>query len=148
MSGRKSQRTRRARSSGERTPSRGASRRRFMQLVGTATAAPLARVFWPAAGLPALAALGAGRAAAQAPEKEETPPEVRHLLEIVKQRWGDRLDAAQLKAIERELAANVRNGGTLRGLKLQNSDEPAVIFRAELPAEPAPESEPTSEAPR
>jgi hypothetical protein len=117
-----------------------------MQLVGTATAAPLARAFWPAAGLPALAALGAARAAAQAPEKEETPPEVRHLLEIVKQRWGDRLDAAQLKAIERELASTVRTSGTLRGLKLQNSDEPAVIFRAELPA--APESEPPSEAPR
>jgi len=120
-----------------------ANRRRFLQVVGAASAAPFARGV-----LPALAALRAVPAAAQAPAKEETPPEVRPLLEVVKQRWGDRLDAGQLKAIEAELASTVRNSATLRGLKLQNSDEPAVIFRAEPAPEPAAESRPPSEAPR
>ena len=108
----------------------GPSRRQFLQILGAASAAP-----WASTALPTLVALGAGRAAAQAPEKEETPPEVRHLLEIVKQRWGDRLDAEQLKAIERELVSTVRVSGTLRGLKLVNADEPDVIFRAEPPGE-------------
>jgi|SRR5262245_28572501 len=120
-----------------------ANRRRFLQAVGAVSAAPFARSV-----LPALAAFGAGPAAAQAPAKEETPPEVRPLLEIVKQRWGDRLDAGQLKAIEAELASTVRNSATLRGLKLQNSDEPAVVFRAEPPPETAPASRPPSGAPR
>ncbi|MFQ5599242.1 MAG: hypothetical protein ACE5G2_01670 [Candidatus Krumholzibacteriia bacterium] len=109
----------------EAGPGSGASRRRFLQLLGATSAAP-----WVRAALPALAVAGARTAAAQTPEDEEVPPEVRSLLEIVQQRWGDRLDQEQLHAIEQDLKYLQRAGRTLRDVDLGNADEPAFVFRA------------------
>ena len=94
----------------------GDSRRHFLQLLAT---------------FPALALVPAGQAAAQ--EGTAPPAELGAWLEIVKQRWGDRLSADELKAIEENLGWMLRSGTRLREAALQNSDEPDVIFRAEAP---------------
>ncbi len=90
------------------------SRRHFLQLLAT---------------LPALA-LG-GRVAAQ--EGAAPAPELAAWLEIIKQRYGARLSAEQLRDVEENLGWMLRSGTTLRAAALQNSDEPDVVFRAVAP---------------
>lgn len=107
-----------------------ASRRRFLQLVAAASAAP-----WARAVLPGLGIVAAGRAAAQTPEASEAPAEVRALVEIVKARWGERLSPEDLQVIEENFGWMQRSSKALRSAALQNADEPDVIFRAEQPEE-------------
>jgi hypothetical protein len=92
------------------------SRRHFLQLLSA---------------LPALALAVPGRSSAQS--DAAPPPELAHWLEIVKLRWGERLDAAQLREIETNLGWMLRSGTSLRAVALQNSDEPDVVFRAAAP---------------
>ena len=106
----------------------GPSRRRFLQVVAAATAAPWTRAALPGFGLAAAAAT----AAAQAPA-EETPAEVGPWLQILKQRYGERLSAEQWKAVEENLGWTARTGKTLRAVALTNADEPDVVFRAQPP---------------
>lgn len=108
------------------------SRRRFLQAMAAVTAAPWARAALPGLGL---AAAAAAAARAQAPS-EETPAEVGPWLEILKQRYGQRLSAEQLQAIQENLGWTARTGKTLRAAALTNADEPDVVFRA-LPPEAA-----------
>jgi hypothetical protein len=68
------------------------------------------------------------------PAREADAAESRELLAVVKRRFGARLDEAQLEAIRADLEDNVRAGRTLRGVALQNADEPAVVFHP-LPVE-------------
>ncbi|HZM14634.1 MAG TPA: hypothetical protein VFE28_01425 [Candidatus Krumholzibacteria bacterium] len=107
------------------------SRRRFLQALAAVTAAPWARAALPGLGLAAAAAA----ARAQAPS-EETPVEVGPWLEILKQRYGQRLSPEQLQAIQENLGWTARTGKTLRAAALTNADEPDVVFRA-LPPEAA-----------
>ena len=107
------------------------SRRRFLQAMAAVTAAPWARAALPGLGLAAAAAA----ARAQAPS-EETPVEVGPWLEILKQRYAQRLSAEQLQAIQENLGWTARTGKTLRAAALTNADEPDVVFRA-LPPEAA-----------
>lgn len=92
----------------------GDSRRHFLQLLAT---------------LPALALGSAGGAAAQ--EADAAAPELASWLEIVKLRFGERLNAEQLEAIQENLGWMLRSGARLRDAALANSDEPDVIFRAQ-----------------
>ena len=104
------------------------SRRRFLQLIAAAAAAPWGRALLPGLGLAA-----AGQAAAQTAEEEVPSATVRALLEVVKAQWGERLSGEDLRVIEENLGWMQRSSKTLRGAALRNADEPDVIFRAEPP---------------
>jgi len=108
-----------------------ASRRRFLQLMAAASAAPWARAVLPGLGLAAATA-----ASAQTTEGEEPSAQVRALLDVVKAQWGERLSAEDLQVIEENLGWMQRSSQALRGVALRNSDEPDVIFRAEPPEKP------------
>ncbi len=73
-----------------------------------------------------------GSTAAQ-DEKAKSPQQVSAdaLLEIVKLRFGTQLDAAKLQAVRQSLMAGLASAGRLR--QAPAADEPALIFRAELP---------------
>jgi len=123
----------------EEAPSAG--RRRFVRGLG------LGGLFAGFAG--ALASLAARDAGAQAatppPGATLTPPpaapaappapsdEAKALHAILVGRYGAHLDDAQKEALLPALEGTVQSGKALRGVKLANSVEPDVIFRAEPP---------------
>ena len=116
-------------------------RRRFLQTMSGAAALPLV-----GGVLPVLAQTPAP-ASPPATPPPVTPPaaapatdpgvaaDARTLLEVVKRRWGDRLDAKQLDAVREDIEGNLGASATLRALALTNADEPDVIFHAEPPRE-------------
>lgn len=116
------------------TPDRpAASRRRFLKVVGlagisSAVAAPmlLAAESKPSAAKP--------KAAPAPPPAPDAPPEIsaegRALAQVVKERYGAHLTAAQLTEIEKELTWRMRGGAALRKLALANHDEPDFTFEA------------------
>jgi hypothetical protein len=55
------------------------------------------------------------------------------LFAMIQQRYAKFLTPVQLDAVKRGVARNVAIAGMLREVKLQNSDEPAFAFRADLP---------------
>jgi hypothetical protein len=108
-------------------------RRRFVQLVGWAGAAAVAH------GGPALAeSARKSKATSRPPSPTPTPspsePEVsaeaRALGEVVKQRYGDQLSAADLEKIARDLDGDLHGIKRLRDVKLTNADEPDSDFHA------------------
>ena len=71
-----------------------------------------------------------GNAETAAPPAEAPSAEAVALAGIVKLRYGDRLDGAALKEITRGLDGGLKGAAALRKVPLENSDEPAFIFRA------------------
>jgi hypothetical protein len=55
--------------------------------------------------------------------------EVDRLFEIVKARYGNRLDTEQLKEVRKGVAVIVETADTLASVKLTNSDEPFSVFK-------------------
>jgi hypothetical protein len=111
-------------------------RRRFLQTLGGAAVLP-----WAGGVLPVLAQAPAAPAP---PAPAATPPaapavdpgiaaDARTLVDLVKRRWGDRLDAQQLDAVREDIEGNLGASAALRKLELTNADEPDVVFRAEAP---------------
>jgi len=94
----------------------GDSRRDFTKKLAVLAAAPLA------AALP-------DDAAAQRPGEAIADS----LLEIAKARFGDHITDAQLRDVKRGIMRNQQGAELLRRVKLTNADEPAMIFRADLP---------------
>ena len=81
--------------------------------------------------LAALAAAGVTAGAAQAQgDPHAMGPD---LIDVVKGRYGKLLTPAQLDEIKRAGARNLRLGEFLGKYKLQNGDEPAFVFRADVP---------------
>ncbi len=72
----------------------------------------------------------AGNAEKPAPPPEAPSAEAVALAGIVKLRYGDRLDDAALKEITRGLEGGLKGAAALRKVPLENSDEPAFVFRA------------------
>jgi hypothetical protein len=123
----------------EEAPSAG--RRRFVRVLG------LGGLFAGFAG--ALASLAPRDAGAQAatpppgappappPAAPAAPPapsdEAKALHAILVSRYGAHLDDAQKEALLPALEGTVQSGKALRAVKLANSVEPDVIFRAEPP---------------
>ena len=121
----------------EEAPSAG--RRRFVRVLG------LGGLFAGVAG--ALSSLTPREAGAQAPPPASpTPPvppadtsppgpsdEAKALHAILVGRYGAHLDDTQREALLPALEGTVQSGKALRGVKLANSVEPDVIFRAEPP---------------
>jgi hypothetical protein len=95
------------------------NRRDFAKTVALLAAAPLA---------------GGATAAAQEtkPAKTETTP-AQALAEIVRLRYGKYLTEEQLTEVRRSLERGQASAARMRQFKLQNGDEPAFVFRAELP---------------
>ena len=113
-------------------PSTPSGRREFLKLVGlaglTSTLGAPARVFAQAAKSSA-AAPDTSKAAA--PAGNEPPSEdAKALASIVQRRYGQHLDADQLKTITEELQGRIQAGQRLRAVKLANGDEPDFIFHA------------------
>jgi hypothetical protein len=71
-------------------------------------------------------------AAAPKPAEGATPPsaEAVALAGIVKLRYGARLNDDELKEITRSLDSGLKGAEALRKASLENSDEPAFVFRA------------------
>lgn len=80
---------------------------------------------------PALPRAGQGK-----PKEPDTKPAeagADALLEIVKLRCGAHLDEARLKATRQSLRSGLEAAERLRKVKLSPADEPAFVFRADLP---------------
>jgi hypothetical protein len=56
--------------------------------------------------------------------------EVETLLALVRERYGDRLDAEQLAGVRTSIEAIVQAARALRAVRLTNADEPAQPFAA------------------
>jgi hypothetical protein len=91
-------------------------------------------------GLAALAAasLSPDRIKTQAQEPPPAKPNPRAgtaeaLTEIVRLRYGAYLSDDQVKEIRRSLERSLGSAARLRQFKLQNGDEPAFTFSADLP---------------
>jgi len=93
---------------------------------------PNRRGFAKQVALLAAAPLAATGGAAQA-QVFGADPAAEALFAMVQQRYGKFLTPIQLDAVKRRVARNVVISGMLREVKLQNSDEPAFAFRADLP---------------
>ena len=63
-------------------------------------------------------------------EADPVQAEVETLLALVRDRYGDRLDAEQLAAVRTSIQAIVQASRALRAVRLTNSDEPAQPFAA------------------
>jgi hypothetical protein len=59
------------------------------------------------------------------------------VLGVVKARYGDKLDAAELAAVRVEIAKAAEATERLRTVPLGNADEPATVFAAHPAMEPA-----------
>jgi hypothetical protein len=89
------------------------------------------RDFTQAAAL-ALAGLAAGGAAAEQPEPKP-PTETEALLLVMQARFGKHIEKEQLPALLAGITRATGSAARMKSVKLTNADEPAVIFRADLP---------------
>lgn len=114
-------------------------RRRFLRLLGAASAAPLAGAILPALGQappsppPSRPPVAPPPPTPPANENPELAPDTQSLLDIVTRHYGTRLDAQQTDAIRADLKDGLETSQRLRKIALANSDEPDVVFRAEPP---------------
>jgi len=116
-----------------RTPSP-SGRREFLKLVGLAglssTLGAPARVFAQAAKSAAVPA-ASDTSKAAAPAGPQPPSEdALALAMIVRRRYGQHLNADQMKAFTDELDNRIQAGQRLRAVKLANGDEPDFTFHA------------------
>jgi hypothetical protein len=69
--------------------------------------------------------------AAQAQTSDTTVAQ--SLTELARLRFGKHLTEEQLTQVRRDITRQLHSAGVLHQVKLRNSDEPAVIFRADVP---------------
>jgi hypothetical protein len=62
------------------------------------------------------------------PRADSQADEVAVLFALVRQRYGDRLDAAQLERVREGIASLVAQVQALRAVRLRNADEPWPPF--------------------
>ena len=117
-------------------------RRDFLKLVGLAglsstLAAPARSLAQAAKAVTTPADSAKAGASAMAPRdtsnaEENKPPseDALALTMIVRRRYGQHLNSDQLKAITDELDFRIQSGERLKSAKLENGDEPDVIFHA------------------
>ncbi|HMF18076.1 MAG TPA: hypothetical protein VKE98_12765 [Gemmataceae bacterium] len=55
------------------------------------------------------------------------------LMDIIRSRYGKFLSEEQLKRVRQKILGNLSMAESLRRVPLQNSNEPALVFRADLP---------------
>lgn len=111
-------------------------RRRFLKTLGlagiTTAVAPamsLAQSSTPGGSAPAPPTT----APKAEPQKPEPPSDdAKALASIIERRYGQHLSKEQLASITRDFDGDLQGGKRLRGAKLENSDEPDAIFRADV----------------
>lgn len=99
------------------------TRRQFaLRLAGTVAFAPIA------------VSLARGQTPAPAPPSPQTNPPISPvalaLLEVAKARFGEYLTPDEHKRVLSSLDGSVATANRLRAVKLQNSDEPDLVFGA------------------
>lgn len=72
-------------------------------------------------------------AAPEAHGKADSPTGADSLTELARQRYAKFLNAEQMQALQRTIDRHQRVAEVLKQVKLQNGDEPAFIFSAEIP---------------
>jgi hypothetical protein len=60
---------------------------------------------------------------------DESSKEAESLFEMVKYRYGDRLNAKELEEVRKGVEGIAKAAKTLRSVKLKNGDEPYSIFK-------------------
>jgi len=111
------------------TEPRALDRREFLQLLGAAGLAsvlPLASDAKAQAAAPTVAPTAPAAPAVPAPLSEDA----RALTAVLKRRYPDRFNEAQWESITRDFEGDLGLGKRLRTLKLKNSDEPDITFKA------------------
>ena len=95
------------------------------------------REFHKAIGILAAGSLGLTSlpTAAAQPAGEGTPRTVAAaaLMDIIRSRYGKFLSEDQLKRVRQKVLANLSVADRMRRVALQNADEPAFVFHADLP---------------
>ena len=61
-------------------------------------------------------------------DEHDLEGEAQSLFEVVRQRYGDRLDEQQLEAVRKEVGEIAENAEVLRAVKLDNGDQPFFVF--------------------
>lgn len=106
------------------------SRRTFAKSLAVMAATPiLSRATEAHANEPSSLDIAASQT--QAPQKY--PPVVEAMGEAVRYRYGKYLDEGQLDEVKQRIERNLRFADMLKQVKLNNGDEPAFIFSADLP---------------
>jgi hypothetical protein len=108
------------------------SRREFLKLVGLAGLSTTLGTPAKAIAQAAKTMSGAAPADTSKAPAAPAPPsdDAKALASIVQRRYGQHLDADQLKAITDELDGRIQGGQRLRATKLANGDEPDFTFKA------------------
>jgi hypothetical protein len=81
----------------------------------------------------AVAATATGALGARAADKDEVPPPHEALLAVVRARFAGHIGPEQLEAVRRGVRRVLTRADELKRLPLQNGDDPAFAFRADLP---------------
>ncbi len=111
------------------SPRPDAGRRAFLQRLA---AAGVAGVLPPGAiafaqGAPVAPAAPAPPAA---PASETPSPEAQALAQVLRARYGDRLDTAQWSSVTSDFDGDLAAGKRLHAVRLANGDGPDTVFRA------------------
>jgi hypothetical protein len=123
-------------------------RRRFLKLVGFAgisSAVGSTMFAWAQTGPPGVNVSPKREPSPRADATSKTPADTTHggaakppeisedaraLAAIVQRRYGKHLNPKQLEAVTTEIDGRIQGGVRLRAVKLANSDEPDVTFKA------------------
>ncbi|MCA1849902.1 MAG: hypothetical protein LC672_02315 [Acidobacteria bacterium] len=115
------------------------TRRRFTQTAAAALAsAPLAALAVEAQRpnpSPTPTAAPSPREATAPPNPQASPspqppsPIAEAYAEVARARFGEHLSREELERVKRSLQGNVRSADALRAVKLNNAEEPDVVFR-------------------
>ncbi len=93
------------------------TRRDFMKAAALAAAAPLAMT---------------GKVSAQEAPQDPLAAAAQFMTDIVQARHGRHLAEGQLKDIQQDLVRMLAQGEVLKRTRLENNDEPAFVFVAEV----------------
>ena len=78
--------------------------------------------------LTALGALGAAAAKPQTPPSADPSPQAETLAQVVRNRFGQYLTAAEMEEVKAGIERNIRNSEAIAKIKITNSDEPDFMF--------------------
>ena len=80
-----------------------------------------------AAGSLAVATTGTAKDKVSEPSPDES------LLALVRARYGEHLDKEQMEAVHHSIRRRLARAEVLKRYPVQNGDDPALVFRADLP---------------
>lgn len=96
------------------------NRREFAEALALSALAPMLGTGWPTPGLPSSRAAAAENPGALA----------KALAGAIRVQYGDRLSAADLAVVTRQIEASLERAAKVRKVPLSNGDEPDFVFSA------------------